>query len=185
MASFIMETIPVRLEFMTNPFFFLTIDIALFIWLCVLYYMNPAGPAAKIHGGGGGVEGQERDGRGRDGFDSVFGEGEENDGVGRGEGNEEDEEDPSAWVVLKGQMVEGLRAGLAQSEVPLDWWRREWKGSLLLLGIVILWSLIFDPDLSEPENELAKAQQTIAVLEMPETASVICKLPTMMPYERS
>lgn len=169
-----------------------------FIWNYDPYFANPAGPAARIDGGGGGREGdgQEREGEGeqmahvdyrylrrgrllrqylRDVLDNPPGRARALRGLGRREGNEEGEADPSAWVVLKGRMVERWRAGLAELEVPLEWWSREWKGSVLLLGLVVLGSFVFDPDLSESQDELAEMTETITVAEVPQEPSVFCK----------
>ena len=114
------------------------------------------------------------------GWGWVFGEEEGNEAVAGGEGNEEVGEDLSAWVVLKGRMVEGLRVGLAPLEVPLEWWSCNWKGFLLLLGLVTLWSFVFEPDLSEPQDDLAEGNHTIAVVEVPEVVPVHCKPPHMI-----
>lgn len=173
------------------------------IWKFDPYFANPAGPAARIDGGGGGREGegQEREGEGeqmahvdyrysrtgallrqyfRDVLDNSLGRTRALPGLGRREGNEEGEADRSAWVVLKGRMVESWRAGLAELEAPLEWWSREWKGSVLLLGLVVLGSFLFDPDFSESQDELAEMTETITVAEVPQEPSVFCKSLTLI-----
>ena len=105
--------------------------------------------------------------------DEENGEEEEDEEAGEGEGKEEVEEGPSQWMVLKGRMVDGLRVRHAQLEAPLEWWSRNWKGFLLLLGLAILWSFIFDPD------DWAEGNRAIADVKV--MVPIICKPPNMMP----
>ena len=72
-------------------------------------------------------------------------------------------------------MVEGLWVSQAQVEVQLEWWRRNWKEILLLLGLAVLWSFSFDPDPSEPQHDFVEGDQTIAIVEMPGVVPVHCK----------
>ena len=220
------------LEVISFHFFFVIFIPVRIILICIIYFLDPAGPAARIDEDNRGGECQERresreqveiiDYRNfstrvllrqscRDGLivvlyflelGSVYGEeeddeeagevgeeeedeeaGEEdgNEEAGEGEGNEEVEQDPSQWMVLKGRMVDELRVRHAQLEAPLEWWSRNWKGFLLLLGLAILWSFVFDPDLSEPEDDLAEGNQTIADGKIPEMVPITCKPPNMMP----
>lgn len=198
MASIVMVMISVCSEIIGDYVVLSAVATIFFIWKYDPYFANPAGPAARIDGGGGGREGegQVREGGGaqmapvrhrylgtgallrqcfRDVLDNSPGRARALPGLGRREGNKEGEADPSAWVVLKGRMVERWRAGLAELEVPLEWWSREWKGSVLLLGLVVLGSFVFDPDLSESQGELAEMTQTITVAEVPQKPSVFCK----------
>lgn len=198
MASFVIDVIFVCSKSIDNYIALFAIATIFLIWKYDPYFANPAGPAARIDGGGGGRggEGQIREGGGeqmahvdyrylgtgallrqrfRDTLDNVPGRARALPGLGRREGNEEDEADPNAWVVLKGRMVARWRAGLAQLEGSLEWWSREWKGFLLLLGLVVLGSFLFDPDLSESQDELAEITQTIAVAEVLQKSSLFCK----------
>lgn len=208
MGSFVIDFTFVCSKFIDDYIVLFTIATIILIWKYDPYFANPAGPAARIDDGGRGRggEGQVREGEGdqmahvdyrylgtgallrqcfQDAMDNVPGRARALPRLGRRERNEEDEADQSVWMLLKGQMVERWRAGLAQLEVPLEWWSREWKGFLLLLGLVVLGSFIFDPDPSESQDELAEITQTIGVAEVPQKPSVVCKSFSMISRECS